>query len=354
MTSKPIVRVGVIGTGFASKVQIPALQRCPGVQVMAVASAREERARQEAERFGVGTGYGDYRRMLAEQELDLVSIVTPPYLHHEMTLATLEAGRNVLCEKPFAKNLEQAAEMLAKAEQAGVIHAVDHEFRYIPARARMKELADDGYLGELRTVRISSLSDMLLDVDGRPWSWWSDLDCAGGILGAQGSHLIDSLMWFFGDIVEVSAQLDTFIKRRPLPDGGGWREVTSDDQVAVLFRLASGAQVNFLVSGITRPGGVRFEADGSKGSLVVDEPRLFGARVGGALEPIELPAPPPLQEGDDGRMSPFLSLLGRLLPHVRGEAGPEFPTFHDGLRVQAVLDAIHESSEQKRVVRVAA
>lgn len=351
MTSET-VRVGVIGTGFATKVQVPAFQRCAGVEVVALASGREERARQEAERFDLAVAYGDYRKMLAEQDLDLVSIVTPPYLHHEMTMAALEAGHNVLCEKPFAKNLDQGREMLAAAEQAGVIHAVDHEFRYLPARLRMKELVDDGYLGEVRTVRISSLSDMLLDVDGRPWSWWSDLDCAGGILGAQGSHLIDSLIWYFGDIAAVAAQLDTFIRRRPMPDGSEWRDVTSDDQVAALFRLANGAQVNFLVSGVTRPQGVRFEAYGSDGALIIDEPSLFGARRGGELEPIELPPPPPLQAGDDGRISPFLAFLDRFLPRLRGEAGPDVPNFRDGLRVQAVMDAIHLSAEEKSIVSV--
>src|SRR5690349_8626218 len=120
------LRVGVIGTGFGSLVQIPAFQRTPGVDVVAVASGHEARARQVATRFGLAAAYGDYRQMLAEQELDLVSIVTPPYLHHEMALAAFERGFNVLCEKPFAMHLGQAREMLRAARAAGVVAAVDH------------------------------------------------------------------------------------------------------------------------------------------------------------------------------------------------------------------------------------
>jgi predicted dehydrogenase len=351
VTQEKMIRVGVIGTGFGSLVQIPGFQRSPGVQVVAVASGRAERAQEVARSYGL-TGYADYRQMLAEQELDLVSIATPPYLHHEMALAVLAHGRNVLCEKPFARNLPEAHQMLAAAKRAGVVHGVDHEFRYLPARIRLKELVDEGYLGELRVVRMSALADNLMDPRGRPWSWWSQKEKAGGILGALGSHLIDSLSWWFGEIVDVAAQLDTFVKSRPLPDGSEWREVTADDQVAGLLRLANGAQVSFLVSGVTRPGGSRFEAYGSEGTLIIDESRLLGARGKAALESLELPALPALDQGDDFRISPFLVFLQRFLPHVRGEPGPDFATFREGVYVQAVMDAMHRSSDEKRFVQV--
>jgi predicted dehydrogenase len=354
MSTPETLRVGVIGTGFGSLVQIPGFQRSPGVEVVAVASGRPERARRMAEKFGLQAGYGDYRQMLAEQRLDLVSIATPPYLHHEMALAAIERGLPVLCEKPFAMNLAQAREMLAAAERAGVVHAVDHEFRYLPARVRLKELVDQGYLGELYTVRINALSDMLLDAQARPWSWWSDLEKGGGILGALGSHLIDSLSWWFGPIVEVAAQLDTFVKQRPLPDGSGWREVTADDQAAALFRLANGAQATFFLSGVTRPGQSRFEAYGSEGTLVIDGAKLLGGRGSAALEPLDLPEPPALGPGDDFRISPFLSFLERFLPQLRRTSSQEVASFREGVYVQAVMDAMHESSEQHRVVRIEA
>ena len=352
MSPSSTIRVGVIGTGFGSLVQIPGFQRSPGVEVVAVASGREARAGEVAEQFGLAEAYGDYRQMLAEQELDLVSIVTPPYLHHEMALAVAERRRHVLCEKPFALNLGQAREMLAAAERAGVVHGVDHEFRYLPARARMKELIDEGYLGEVRLIRVTALTPMLLDPGGRPWSWWSEREKGGGLLGAWGSHLIDTLSWFFGPIVDVAAQVDTFVPRRPLPDGSEWREVAADDQVAVLFRLANGASATYLISGLGHPSQDRLEAYGSEGTLIIEGAELFGARGGAKLEPIGLQPGPELRPGDDGRISPFLSFLERFLPQVRGEAGGDVATFRDGVYVQAVMDAIHQSADEGRFVKV--
>jgi predicted dehydrogenase len=290
--------------------------------------------------------------MLADQQLDLVSIVTPPYLHHEMTLAALERGCHVLCEKPFALNLAQAREMLAAARQAGVVHAVDHEFRYLPARLKMKELVESGYLGELLTVRISAQSDMLLDPQARPWTWWHDREKGGGILGALGSHLIDTLRWWFGEIVELAAQLDTYVKRRPLSDGGEWREVTADDLVAALLRLANGAQASFLVSGLARGAGSRMEAHGTAGTLIIDEATLLGVQGRGAPQPIELPALPRLNQGDDFRIAPFLSFLERFLPQLRGEGEAAVASFEEGVAVQAVMDAMHESSQTGSFVKV--
>lgn len=352
MSGASSIKVGIIGTGFGSLVQIPAFQRTPGVQVVAVASGSAARAREVAQRFGIPAAYDDYRRLLAEQELDLVSVVTPPYLHHEMVLAAVERGCHVLCEKPLALNLAQAREMLAAAERAGVVHAVDHEFRYLPPRARMKELVEAGYLGELRTVRVSVLTDVLRSVEGRPWNWWSEREKGGGILGAFGSHLIDSLRWWFGEIVEVAAQVDTFVRRRPLPDGSAWREVTSDDQVAALLRLANGAQVTFYLSGVTRPAQNRFEAYGATGTLIIDEGRLLGAREDEPLAPIELTPLPPPEAGDDWRIPPFRAFLDRFLAQVRGESGQAVASFRDGAAVQAVMDAMHRSAAERCFVKV--
>jgi predicted dehydrogenase len=346
------IRVGVIGTGFGALTQIPGFQRSAGVEVVAVTSGREQRARQVAAKFGIGAGYSDYRQMLAEQQLDLVSIATPPALHHEMALAAVGHGCAVLCEKPFALDLAQAREMLAAAERAGVVHAVDHEFRYLPARARLKELVEQGYLGELRTVRINALSDILIDAASRRWIWWSDRAQGGGILGAFGSHLIDSLSWWFGPIVEVSAQLDTFVTQRQLAGSKEWREVTADDQAVALFRLANGAQATFFLSGVTRPGQSRFEAYGSEGTLIGDGDRQLGARGKAALEPIELAAGPALQPGDDFRISPFISFLERFLPTLRGTSDQQVASFRDGVYVQAVMDAMHQSNDEGRTVRV--
>lgn len=349
-----LVRVAVIGTSFASSVQIPGFQRCEGVDVVAVASGREERARQAAERFGIPRAYGDWRRMLDEVECDLVSVVTPPYLHYEMTLASLGRGRHVLCEKPFAMDVGQAREMLDRAEQAGLVHAVDHEFRYRPARRMFKELVDVGHLGEVRVIRWAWLSGMLAEPGGRVWSWWSERSKGGGWFGAIGSHLVDSLVWWFGDIGEVSAQLNTFVKRRPLENARDWGDVTADDDVALQFRFASGARCTVDLSSVTRPGSIRLEAYGSDGALLMLEDTDLQAATGtGHFTPVEVPARLVRNVEGDPRLGPFVELAERVLARVRGQAGAgDFADFRQGLRVQAVLDAAHASADTGRAVRV--
>ena len=349
------VRVAVIGTSFASSVQIPGFRLCEGVEVVAIASGREERARQTAERFGIPRAYADWRRMLDEVDCDLVSIVTPPYLHHEMALASLERGRHVFCEKPFALDVAQAREMLARAEQAGLVHAVDHEFRYRPARRLFKELIDAGHLGEPRVIRWGWLTGGLAEPEGRAWSWWSEREKGGGWFGAIGSHLIDSLLWWFGDITEVSAQLNTFVPRRPKEDRSGWGDVTADDDVALLLRFASGARCTVDLSGVTRPGSNRLEAYGSAGALaLVEDAELHAAKGTEPFAPVEIPDRLVRSVEGDPRLAPFVELAERVLARVRGEGGPgDFADFRQGLRVQAVMDAAHESADTGRAVRVA-
>lgn len=352
MSSQP-VRVAVIGTSFASSVQIPGFQLLPGVEVVAVASGRPGRAAETAERFGIPNAYDDWRSMLDEIECDLVSIVTPPYLHHEMTLATIERGRHVFCEKPFASNVTQAVEMVRAAERSGLVHGVDHEFRYRPARARLKELIDSGHLGEPRVIRWGWLLGMLADPRARAWNWWSERAKDGGIFGALGSHLIDSLLWWFGDITEVSAQFNTFVTRRPTQDGKGWGEVTADDDVALLLRFASGARCTLDLSGVTRPGRMLLEAYGTDGALAIEEDeRLLTATGKGGWEPAEIPSRLVRQVSGDPRLAPFVELADRLVTRVRGGDAPDFADFYQGLRVQAVMDAAHLSADEGRAVKV--
>lgn len=348
------VRVAVIGTSFASAVQIPGFQLLPGVEVVAVASAREERAQEAAEKFGIPNAFGDWRQMLDSVECDLVSIVTPPYLHHEMTLATIERGRHVFCEKPFAMNLHEAVEMVQVAERSGLVHGVDHEFRYRPARARMKELIDAGHLGEPRLIRWGWLLGILAEPNSRAWSWWSERSKGGGIFGALGSHLIDSLLWWFGDIVDVTAQLGTFIKERPMPpDGASQGPVTADEDVALLFRFASGARCTVDLTGSARPARLLFEAYGSEGALSIeDDERLLTATGTGPWQPAEIPSRLVRTVSGDPRLAPFVELADRLVTRVRGGEAPDFADFRQGLRVQAVMDAAHLSADEGRTVRV--
>jgi predicted dehydrogenase len=221
--------------------------------------------------------------------------------------------------------------------QAGVGHAVNHEFRMIPARQAFRRMVADGFLGTTFDVRAVLDMGMLLN-RSRPWSWWSDRQQYGGMLQAMTSHLIDFLLWTFGDIEHLSARLDTFIRTRPTPEGGE-REVTSDDANAALVRFASGAVGAILVSGVSRAQRSIIEAHGSQASLSLDNNRLLAAREPGRFEPVETPGH---GDGPVAWMTEYLSHVARVF---RGESDENVATFEQGVRVQAVMDAIHQSSD---------
>ena len=147
MATEPL-RIGVVGVGFGALVQIPGFLS-EGVEVVAVCSRREERARAAAEKFGIPHVFTDYNQMLESPDLDAVSIVTPLPLHKPFSIAALEAGKHVMCEKPFTMSQQGAKEMLDAAQSHSHLTAmVSHGFRWAPQRAFVKELLEEGYIGK--------------------------------------------------------------------------------------------------------------------------------------------------------------------------------------------------------------
>lgn len=337
-TSSTPLRVGVIGTGFGATVHVPAFKAAPEFEVAAIVSGHRENAERVAREHGLGWFGDDYRAMLREVDLDVVSIATPGGLHHDIALAAAEAGKHMLCEKPFTTSLAHAKEMLAAAQRAGVGHAVNHEFRMIPARAAFRRMVADGFLGEPYDVRALLDLGMILNRE-RKWTWWADRQQYGGMLQAMTSHLIDFLLWTFGDVAHLSGRLDTFVRQRATPDGSV-REVTSDDANAALLRFESGASCLINVSGVSRIARSIVEAHGSEGSLSIDNNRLSAGQEVGKVQPVEV-----AQMEGQGPVPLMVAYLSHVARVFHGESDPDVATFEQGVRVQAVMDAIHASSE---------
>jgi predicted dehydrogenase len=342
------LRVGIIGTGFGGNVIAPGFRCINGAELVAVTSGRMERAQALAREFGLEYAFTDYREMLRAAPLDLVCISAPPYLHHEMTMAALDAGVHVLCEKPFAMNVAEATEMLQRAQQSGLVHAIDFEFRYVPARATMKRLLDAGAIGEPFLVRIA---DLTLTRSDWPWGWFWDRERGGGMLQAIGSHYIDAMRWWLSPIACVTADLRAVISERKREDGSGTERVTADDTATVGFRLESGISGRIDLS-TSAPGGYRrMEVFGSEGVLTIEN----GAKLYRAWhDRTEEVQPDQRDQGrlEDARVGPFVELAQRVVDRINGVAGPDFTTFEDGVAVQRVMDAIHRSSDERREVQV--
>ena len=359
------VRIGVIGVGFGARVHIPAYQ-AEGLDVVAVSAAHEERAKDAAERFGIPNAFSDYREMLRMDGLDAVTVVGPRPLHYEMTRDVLAAGKHVICEKPFTTRLDHARELWKTAEAAGVTAMIGHEFRFSPARARVKELIDEGYIGPLHMVTVNLAVGSHRSVEPKPWSDKADdAESGGGLLWGQGSHYVDGLRHWFGEVAWVSGRVFTHASERTVEGSDETVQATADDAFQLTMGFASGGWASMNASNVAPFGhGATIEIYGRDGTLITPQPtpdsqnppphaKLFGARVGDA-QVEELPIPERLDpyddEGHDGFM-PMRLLAKEFVRGVREGVSPA-PNFHDAYRCQQVLHAVRESSATGRIVTI--
>jgi len=343
------LRIGIIGTGFARRVQLPCLRLVPGVQVTAISSGRRANADAVAAEYAIPQVFDDGIELARSGATDLVIVSSTPATHARYCVAALEAGRHVLCEKPLAIDAAQAWRMVETAERRpGQVAWVDHELRYEPNRRRIRELVRGGTIGEVRHIEL--LLKPYLRGDGRPqapnaaWTWWFDAAQGGGILGAVGSHLVDLCRYWTGrDVVQVAGRAQTFVRERADADGA-MHPVTADEFASAVLTLAGGIIVTLTLSTVAHHGPGHFaQITGRDGSLVLTgEGRLEIGRPNAPLEDVSV--------ADDltGKTSvnnmwarSFVRLMRDLVATIGGAAPEGEPAqLRDGWRVQQVLDAI--------------
>ncbi len=194
----------VVGTGFGCRVHVPAL-RTAGFTVHALVG-QDADAHRDAAPNGSGSRTRARRSppRSSSTDVDAVTIATPPDTHAPLAIEACAAGRHVVCEKPFALDAAEAERMLDAAERAGVTHLVGHEFRWSPDRALVARAIADGVIGEPRLFSLVSFVPLVADPDSaRFHSWWFDGPRGGGWLGASGSHIVDQLRTWVGEIASV-------------------------------------------------------------------------------------------------------------------------------------------------------
>ena len=343
------LRIGIIGSGFARRVQLPALRLVPGVEVVAVASGRRANAEAVAREFGIARVFDDGVTLAGADGVDLVIVSSTPDAHAAQAVAGLEAGKHVLCEKPTALNAGEAKTMLDAANaRPRQIAWLDHELRYEPNRRKVRDLLRAGAIGTPRHFELSLKP--YLRGDGRPqttaapWSWWFDAARGGGILGALGSHLVDLCRyWTGGEVTEVMGCAKTFVPQRP-DESGAARPVTAEEFGSFVLRLEGGVVATLTLSSVAHHGpGHLAHITGSEGTLVLTGET--GLEIGKAGRPLENVSAP-----DDlwGQVSPnnmwarsFVRLMRDLVRTSLGVPPEDQPaTFHDGWQVQRVLDAV--------------
>jgi predicted dehydrogenase len=336
----------VVGTGFGARVHVPAL-RAAGFDVVGLVGRDAERTARRAERAGVEHAFGSLADALARDDVEGVTIAAPPYAHAPLTIEACRAGRHVLCEKPFALDAAEAESMVMAAAAADVVGLVGHEFRWAPDRALTARAIAAGAIGEPRMATLVQYVPLVADPDARVPEWWFDEVRGGGWLGASGSHVVDQIRTWFGEIATVSATLPTVSRRDAAEDSFVVRLTTASGVEVVLQQTA--ASWTSAVAGMTVVAGTDGTIEVTTEGVCVSD--RSGRRVLPVPDDLALPA---AEASDDPRdrythleLGPYTRLCEALRARMEGHepASPvPVPTFEDGLASMRVLDAIRASA----------
>ena len=384
------VNVGLIGYSFMGKVHSHAFKdmsfffpEAAAYPVMkAICGRNETNVSDAAKTFGWQSYETDWKTLIGRDDIHLIDVSTPGDSHAEIAIAAAEAGKHVFCEKPLANNLAEARAMADAVRNAGVKSMVAYNYRRVPAVALAKKLIEEGRIGDIYHWRAVYLQDWIMDPNF-PLVWRLQKEKAGsGPHGDLNAHIIDLARYLVGDISEVSGMQETFIKERPIAEeidaalgastGGSNQmgQVTVDDTTLFLARFENGAVGTFEATRFAggRRNGNRFEINGSKGSIAFnlekmnelqyynreDEDHIQGFReiiVNEGVHPYMDHWWPPGHI--IGWEHTFIHEVYDLMQAIGGADDNLHPDFDEGVKDQAVLEAVSISAENKSWIKVA-
>ncbi|MDD5706566.1 MAG: Gfo/Idh/MocA family oxidoreductase [Kiritimatiellae bacterium] len=355
MKKSNTIRLGVIGTGGMARGHASFFQKIKGVKLAACCDVREPVAKAFAQEFGIAAVYTDYRRMLAREDLDAVTNVTPDAQHAEVALATIAAGVHILSEKPMATDMDDARKMVKAAAKAGVRNMINFSYRNSSALQQAAEAVRDGAIGELRHVESSYLQSWL----GNPaWGDWrqnraltwrlSTRHGSNGVLGDLGCHIYDLTRLLCGDdIVEIDCRLQTFDKGVKGNRLGEYVLDANDSFVStVTFRGGALGTVHSTRWAVGQSNSLRCRAFGTAGAIEVDLDRSYtDYRICRGARAIKACA------WKSVACKPTPNNYERFIACIR--TGRDDPSdFANGLRIQAYLEASTLSGKRGAPVKV--
>jgi predicted dehydrogenase len=383
------IRVGLIGFKFMGTAHSNAWRQVQRffdlpveIEMRALCGPRSEAAgaRAAARKLGWGDVDLDYKKFVQRDDLDVIDICTDNFMHAPMGIAAARAGKHVLCEKPLATSLAEAKRMLAAAQKARIVHGLSHNYRGAPAVAFARELIDKGLIGKVYHWRAVYLQDWIMDPNF-PLVWRLQKSRAGsGSHGDLNAHIIDLARYLVGEISEVNGLMETFIKERPLlsATAGGLGakagkkkgRVTVDDAAIFMARFANGAVGTFEATRFAagRRNYNAFELNGSKGSLVWNLERMNELQYYSAQDPdgrqgfrtinVTDPSHPYVKAWWPsghiiGWEHTFTHTVYKMVMAVARKKKMS-PDWVDGVKNQAVLEAVETSAKSGKWVRVKA
>ena len=343
--------VAVIGAGAIGADHLASFGLHPAAKVVAVADISSKRGREAAERFGIPEVVQDYRLLLGRDDIDVISIALPNYLHAKVTLEALRAGKHVMLDKPMATNARDAAKLVAEARARGALFMVGQNFRFNAETQTARQIGGRGSLGDVYHAKTSWSRRSGIPRIG---SWFTQRRFSGGGCTYDiGVHALDRCLYLLGEFEAAAVSGQTFAKFGPRGKGnGGWGKseidpkapFDVDDLSVALIKLRSGRTV--ILEAAWASHGPANDANATQ---------LFGTEAGLSLPPVQLfrqtrtgycteavdPLPPLV---NPNRMVHFIDcLLGKAKPFVK-------PT--ESLAVQKILDAIYVSAATGREVRI--
>lgn len=336
------VKIAIAGGGYGAKVALPVYAELAEFEPLAIWSRRPERARELAAKAGLGLGTADLDELLAVPGLEAIHVATPVVTHARFAIAAARRGLHVMCEKPLGPSVGEAREIVTAIESSGVVGAVNYGRRMQETRRRLIELARD-VVGTPRMVTISLIHADHATPDSRVFTWVNDAELGGGRLQGYGVHDLDLLLELYA-VEAVAAAGDVGVPMRD--DGaGGLRRVTAEDAYAILLRFVGGGLGIVSLASTARHGrGDVLELHGSTGTVRLDaERRIWWGRAGE-----ELRCDGPLSASSS---EAFERIALSFHAAIRDGAAAE-PSLAEGLRVQAVYDAVRTAEIERRWVAV--
>lgn len=289
------LNIGIVGYKFMGKahssawMKVPLFFDPPVMPVRKVVCGRHEGPLKEfAERWGWEDTETDWKKMVHRDDVDIVDVSVPQYLHYDVAMEAIKAGKHVFCEKPLALNYKQAKEMYEAAEKAGVKHYLNHNYRRCPAVRLAKRLIDEGKIGKIYHWRGAYLQSWIMDPNF-PLTWNLQKEKAGsGPQGDLNSHSVDLARYLVGEIKSVVAMTANFITDRPMPDeeasgtfsgkskGTDTGKVTVEDAAFMTVEFENGALGSFEATRFAtgRKNYNYFEIYGDKGAVIFDFERM--------------------------------------------------------------------------------
>jgi predicted dehydrogenase len=321
------MRIGIVGAGTMGRVHAAALQRIAGVEVTAFgALAIPERTVTLARELGAAL-LPDAEALLARPDIDAVVVATPTDTHHDMVIAAARAGKQIFCEKPLARTLEQGAAMIEAVQQAGVRLAVGQVVRYFPAYAAAHELVLAGELGTPGVARATRGAGF----PRVPDNWYGDLARSGGVVLDLMIHDLDWLRWTLGPVERLYAR------------GLSGRGLAGKDAAMAVLRFSSGA-LGYAEGNWAYPSGFRTTLEVSGSAGLVRSSNRDTAPLTFELEPAADGGPAALPPLDDPSEDPYLAQLRDAVAWFAGGSPPRCPAedAFESLRLAlAALDSIH-------------